>query len=303
MIKKGHVIGNAAPVVYYPPSDSLPPKEIIVMPFCRDNRQVFVAHSADLGASWSTPLNITDSVVKPHWPWVGTGPPASIQLSLPNASSSASPSTNKSNNKNNSNNNNKNLLLSSRILTPCYHTYYAHEDGELSYGHVMYSDDGGLSWSLGADLEGHGRLSNECQAAQLPDGTVLINARALGPRRLQTFSADAGVSFSALSATAIPEPASGCEMSTVWQPELGALWLTGPTVESLYRTHMTLWQSGDAGESWQPQLMIDEGPSGYSSMAWVAVARRMGFLYERSVQKRVVFVPDEISFAMLPVSV
>src|SRR3989338_9491949 len=48
--EEGHVIGNAAPVVV--PKGASGGEEL-VMPFCRDNREVFVAFSVDAGASWS----------------------------------------------------------------------------------------------------------------------------------------------------------------------------------------------------------------------------------------------------------
>lgn len=105
----GHVIGNAAPVVV---------DDTVIVPFCRDNREVFVIRSTDKGASWSAPKNISASVVRPHWPWVGTGPPGSLLLTAPSP-------------------------FAGRIITPCYHTLLFHGDGELSIGHVMYSDDAG----------------------------------------------------------------------------------------------------------------------------------------------------------------
>ena len=67
-----NVIGNAAPVL-----DRY--TGAVIVPFCRNNLEVFVIQSLDNGATWSQPLNIT-YVNLPEWNWVGTGPPGSLQL-------------------------------------------------------------------------------------------------------------------------------------------------------------------------------------------------------------------------------
>ena len=89
-------------------------------------------------------------------------------------------------------------------------------------------------------------------------------------------------------------------MSTISNPLSRHLLLTGPTEESLYRTHLALWRSPDQGASWQKALLIDPGPSGYSSMSWLPQSQSVALLYERSVTKQIIFVPDHISFAILP---
>ena len=56
-----NVIGNAAPVV-------LRDNGRILLPFCRNNRQVLLTHSDDDGVSWSVPVNISN-VVHTSWAW------------------------------------------------------------------------------------------------------------------------------------------------------------------------------------------------------------------------------------------
>ena len=41
----------------------------IWLPFCRNGEQVFLTNSRDDGANWSTPEEITESVVTPSWNW------------------------------------------------------------------------------------------------------------------------------------------------------------------------------------------------------------------------------------------
>ena len=79
----------------------------------------------------------------------------------------------------------------------------------------MLSDDGGESWFLGATIYGKGsHLSNEVQAVERADGTILVNARALLSHRVQAVSTDEGLTFG--DSRAVPElrePLDGCEGS------------------------------------------------------------------------------------------
>ena len=68
-----NVIGNAAPV-----QDRNTGR--IIIPFCRNNLEIWLITSDDDGNSWSIPTMI-DGVVKKDWHWIGTGPPSSLQLS------------------------------------------------------------------------------------------------------------------------------------------------------------------------------------------------------------------------------
>ena len=67
-----NVIGNAAPIQERTTGR-------ILVPFCRNNLEVWLIYSDDDGSSWSTPQQIPN-VVHRDWHWVATGPPASLQL-------------------------------------------------------------------------------------------------------------------------------------------------------------------------------------------------------------------------------
>ena len=68
-----NTIGNPAPVVDRDTG-------IIWLPFCWNNKRVFVTRSTDDGATWSAPAEITQSASRPDWTWYATGPGAGIQL-------------------------------------------------------------------------------------------------------------------------------------------------------------------------------------------------------------------------------
>jgi hypothetical protein len=83
------------------------------------------------------------------------------------------------------------------VLVPGYHAQ-SRVNNNVCHGFTMLSDDGGRTFRLGATAFGAGdKHSNECQAVQLRNGSVLINARSLAnplehQRRIQTISHDHG---------------------------------------------------------------------------------------------------------------
>ncbi|MBR6762661.1 MAG: exo-alpha-sialidase [Clostridia bacterium] len=84
-----------------------------------------------------------------------------------------------------------------RIIIPSNHIG-ANLGGKNEFGsHLVYSDDFGESWKLGAIQDYPG--GNECNALELADGTILLNARTHASipanRRLQSESQDGGDSF------------------------------------------------------------------------------------------------------------
>jgi hypothetical protein len=59
-------------------------------------------------------------------------------------------------------------------------------------------------------------LLNECQAAELADGSVLVNARTSSNRRVQALSRDGGLSFEpAYEVPDLVQPLEGCEGETL----------------------------------------------------------------------------------------
>eukprot|EP00047_Mylnosiga_fluctuans_P012299 m.25265 g.25265 ORF g.25265 m.25265 type:complete len:408 (+) comp4140_c0_seq1:2557-3780(+) len=257
-----NVIGNAAPVVV---------GARILIPFCRNNLDVFLTISDDDGHTWSPPRALP-SATRPSWRWVGTGPPASL------------------------------LLRSGRIVIPAYHDSFPHwDDGELSHAHVVISDDNGTTWRIGGMLDGADK-SNECQLVQFRNGSTGLFARGLLSRRLVAVSNNEGQTFSPMRAMSLPEPLGGCEGSTIALPD-GTLMYSGPASHgTALRYNMSVFTSSDDGDSWKLFSVVDQDPSAYSSLAVLpGPSHTVGLLYENAPPPpRVVFIPKAITFIPLP---
>nr|DAA35232.1 TPA_inf: sialidase NEU1.2 [Karenia brevis] len=259
-------VGNAAPVVV---------GQDLIIPFCLNNSKVFIKRSGDLGETWSNAEDISSNVTRAHWKWVGLGPPAGL------------------------------LLSSGRILIPGYHTDifgpYV-DNGDVSKGHAMLSDDGGKSWRLSADDDFGGRhFPNEDQAVELSGGHVAIFARGLGFFRTRTVSEDGGDHWGTTEVLeTLPQPFIGCEGSTIKCRESKRLVYSGPVhFMTRLREDMSIYVSDDEGRTWQKYMRVDPGFSAYSALAWHG--KNLALLYDRSnVTTDVRFEPDHMSFAALP---
>lgn len=256
------VIGNAAPV------QDISTGRIFV-PFCQDNEDVYITFSDDDGLTWSSP-SYQPQLVKSMWKWVGLGPPGGIQLS------------------------------SGRLLVPGYHTNLFKGDGLVSRGHTIYSDDHGLTWSIGSSDFGRPYLSNECQAVELKNGSILVNARSLTNNRIQVLSHDGGLTFDdAYIASDIIQPLEGCEGSLTRDSWHDVLYFSDPNFHSVVRMNLTVFKSVDDGQSWTVFKNIDRGAVAYSSLQVRPPGHIIELLYERSDSISIVFEPDEILYVPL----
>ncbi|MEU4191164.1 sialidase family protein [Kribbella sp. NPDC026611] len=208
-----------------------------------DGRRVFVQRSSDDGATWSPTVEITAKVKPGEWGWYATGPGHGI------------------------------ALRSGRIVVPANHSSVPVEPVEdlvrLNGGHCIYSDDGGVSWSVGfVDRNDGGEINaNETAVAELPDGRLYFNARnhqGTGPARVHAWSSNGGLTLDAPYA-GIPEvTAPGIQGSVLCLPD-GRLLLSTP-VDPSVRRELTVFVSPDAGATWKPALVVHEGMAGYSDL-------------------------------------
>lgn len=247
---------------------------------------------------WSAPRSLPNTT-RPKWNWIGVGPPGSIEL--------------------------RHAPYTGRIVVPIYHGEYR---GNLAnnkvHGSVLLSDDGGETFRV-ASAAGFGavdKFTNENQAVELADGTVLVNGRSLASpggtqRRIQTLSTDGGTTFpTARYVPELPQPLGGCEGSIVSTPNGSLVYFSGPA-STLLRERMTLWSSSDGGATYHVVCEVDTGMSGYSSLQLdcanapaaptysgappAGVCTAVLLLYEQTDQQQVVMTPDRFIFRRIPI--
>lgn len=239
-------------------------EEQIVNGSAEGTRTVWLTRSADDGATWSPPVEITGSVKKPDWTWYATGPGNGIQLTT------------------------------GRLVIPCDHI---RRDDKVMHSHIIYSDDGGKTWQLGGVA---GEKTNESAIVELRDGTLLLNMRSYHGRNRRAIaqSKDRGVTWSDVALDQdLVEPV--CQASlirlTPGSKTDGRLLFSNPADSK--RVRMTVKLSLDEGSTWPVSRLIYEGPSGYSSLA-VLRDKSIGLLYERGDERYY----ERITFARFPLN-
>ena len=257
-------IGNPCPVIDQSTG-------AIWLPFCRDNRDVLITKSDDDGLTWSTPVDITSAVKNPHWGWYATGPGVGIQM--------------------------KTGKYAGRMVIPCDHRETI-DKKPIKMSHVLYSDDHGATWRLGGSV---GWYTDECQVAELMDGSLLINCRNYweregkepekGGKRVVSRSADGGETWPELGFDAtLVEPV--CQASLIAYAGGEPLLLFSNPASRKERKAMTLRLSSDEGKTWPESLVLHDGPAAYSCLT-VLPDGGIGCLYERGEEHSY----ETISFA------
>ncbi len=198
--------------------------------------------SDDDGLTWSEPKDFTPMLKRPDWAAGSTGVGSGIQL------------------------------RSGRLLLPRYWADYRHPRTApmAAESFVAYSDDHGKTWQMGPRIAGLGG-TNECQAAELSDGSVLLNMRGMtGNRRKSARSRDGGATWSEpVEEPALVEPRCQGSLFAYPAPEAPArLLFANPA--SLQRDHLTVRLSLDDGRSWSPGNVLHAGPAAYSCLAVLA---------------------------------
>jgi sialidase-1 len=252
-------IGNPCPVVDQESG-------VIWLPFCRENRDVLVTHSADDGRTWARPKDITAAVKEADWGWYATGPGNGIQLARgPHKG---------------------------RLVIPCDHRVAGKEDwSQAGRSHVFYSDDHGASWKLGGVTDW---AMNECAVVELADGSLMLNMRNFRgqARRGVATSKDGGQTWSAVKDDpALVEPVCQASLIRFTLADTGGkdrLLFSNPAHEK-GRKEMTVRLSYDEGQSWPVAKLIHAGPSAYSSLAALP-GGDAGLVYERDGYKTLSFV-------------
>ncbi|MCA9425528.1 MAG: exo-alpha-sialidase [Candidatus Omnitrophica bacterium] len=213
------------------------------------SRECWMMKSTDDGKTWSKPENITESTKAEDWTWYATGPGVGIQLE------------------------------SGRLLIPCDH---AVAGTGMFRSHVIYSDDQGETWKLGGIP---GDYTNECQAIQKRDGSILLNMRSYHGKNLRytSVSQDGGETWTEpVMDEELIEPV--CQASLIRYEGDGTknrILFSNPADKK--RIKMTVKLSYDEGESWPVAQLVYPGPSAYSCLAELP-SGEVGLLYERGMK-------------------
>jgi len=247
-------IGNPCPVV-----DAA--TGTVWLAFCRNNDRVFMTHSADDGLTWTEPKEITADVKEKDWDWYATGPGHGIQLTRGKHKG--------------------------RLIFPCDHGVKGRQGGWKGKGrsHVFYSDDHGKTFQLGKPTDWG---MNECEAAELADGRLLLSMRNYHGKNQRAFatSHDAGQTWSE------PEHhdqvyCPTCQSSIhryAWQPNI--ILYAGPGGGG--RNNLTIRASYDEGKTWPVARLLHKGGSAYSDLAVLPDAS-ICCLYEADGYKTITF--------------
>jgi sialidase-1 len=219
----------------------------------------YLTESLNNGLTWSQVREITDQVKLKSWLWYAFGPGGAIILK------SEGP-------------------CEGRIIIPANHSIEGGNGNEYLGAHVVYSDDHGKSWHIGAtDSEGQGSVNpNELAVVETKTGTLYFNARSQNYRpdpisnRAITYSRDGGITF---VRKFFHEPQLITPIVHGSLARLDDKILFAAPSDTLERKNLSLWISHDETLTWDPPKLLQKGPTAYSSTI-IINREKVGILYE-----------------------
>lgn len=253
--------------------------------------QIYTTRSNDGGKSWSEPKNVTNEVKRSNvgqGTWFGVGPSSGIVK--------------------------KHVSHQGRILIVASQSGVTirDEDYAFSPSHLVYSDDGGESWSVGATMS---VKSKEATLVELMDGNLRVNARNNDlQHRVVGVSRDGGYTFAVDGNQLRENPEEGknagkiltdCPMGgsdcgvhsgLLVHPEknpntgLSRLVFSSPQGIDFERTIAVLQLSENGGKSWSKQVRYSDdaqspddvpGYAGYSNLVSLDGGKNIGVIFER----------------------
>ncbi|MBN2021973.1 MAG: exo-alpha-sialidase [Pirellulales bacterium] len=231
-------------------------------------RVYYVQRSADTGATWTDPVQITATdAIDPRW--LAGGPNHGIQLEYGEHAGRL-------------------------VIAGNHSTGSALSTNQC---HVLYSDDGGVSWNLGAvGAAAPDIYVSEVAAVELLDERIYFTIRDQhGPStgtRAYTTSSDAGLSFDTpaqIDPTILAPVCHGSILrfsQTAWGDADNRIIQSYPY--SSARENVLVRSSFDETATWNQGRVIYEGPSAYTDLVRTA-DDRIGLLYERDDYASITF--------------
>jgi sialidase-1 len=215
--------------------------------------QFLMVRSRDDGATWSKPENMTRKLKKAEWWLLAPSPQQGINLA------------------------------DGTLAMPVQ----GRDEKGIPFATLMISRDHGASWVVGAPAFSGG---NECQAAQLGDGSIMLNMRNDHERfRAVYVTRDLGRTWSPheTNRNTLVEPNCNASLYRFDYPDgrgnRPVLLFANPHTQK-GRTHHTIQASLDDGRTWPEKLhlLLDEGLGrGYPSITRVD-SEDAGIVYEGS---------------------
>lgn len=214
--------------------------------------QFMMVRSDDDGRTWSRPANLTRALKQENWILFAPSPQQGTALS------------------------------DGTLIMPVQ----GRNERDERFSTIMTSHDHGDTWTVKTPYAGN---NNECQAAVLGDGSIMLNCRTHASVKFRTVlvSADLGSSWTrhVTDRNTLIEP--GCNGSLYrfdrrWNGERSHVLLFANPRSQSGRHHHTIQMSLDDGTTWPLQLLLDEGTGrGYPSLSRID-GEHVGIVYEGS---------------------
>ncbi|MEN3613796.1 sialidase family protein [Plantactinospora sp. ZYX-F-223] len=210
------------------------------------DRDPWVQHSDDHGATWTAAREMTEGK-RPEWNfWYATGPMHGIQLEHgPHAG---------------------------RLVVGASFESWDRVGAHVYGSHLLYSDDGGLTWNIGAETSRDDGtvIAQELTVVELTDGRIYASARERGTdggNRAYAISSDSGETWDAPFRT-VPALATTDVQAALLRFDGDRILYSSPMHPGA-REAMGIRSSYDEGrrfETWDQGKVFYWGPSAYSDM-------------------------------------
>lgn len=216
--------------------------------------QFMMVRSTDDGRTWTDPQNMTRRWKKPNWILYAPSPQQGISL------------------------------RDGTLVMPTQ----GRDEQDRRFSNLLVSRNHGKSWFVSSPASFG---NNECQAAELSDGTIMLNCRSLAPTKHRTVATtdDLGKTWTLHSTNrkALIEP--NCNGSLYRfdykiDDKYRSVLLFANPHSQVARTHHSIQVSLDDGRTWPDKyhLLLDEGKgAGYPSMSRID-GTHVGIVYEGS---------------------